>query len=102
MSAAHTPGPWVVIPRGESSGRDVGTVEPKPELMMGVNYWTVASVNGLRAEWEGNLRLISAAPELLNALQYIVGCSAPMTPQQEQCWPVLRAAIAKATGAQHE
>jgi hypothetical protein len=35
--------------------------------------------------------------ELLAALRYIVGCSAPMTEQQKQCWDVMRSAIAKAT-----
>lgn len=27
--------------------------------------------------------------DAIEALGYITGCSAPMTPQQEQCWPVM-------------
>ena len=53
--------------------------------------WTRA---GLEAY--GN-RMKSQRDELLAALRYIVGCSAPMTDQQEQCWDVMRSAIAKAT-----
>lgn len=49
-------------------------------------------------EMQSNARLIAAAPDLLNALKFLVECSAPMTGQQEQCWIAIRRAIAKATG----
>jgi hypothetical protein len=67
-----TPGPWVVIPRSESSGKSVGTVEPKPETMERTNYWTVADVNILRPEWGANLHLIAAAPLMYEALHRIM------------------------------
>lgn len=43
-------------------------------------------------------RLTDQRDALLEGLKYIVGCSAPMTPQQKECWPVLRAAIASVEG----
>ena len=46
------------------------------------------------------LQLRDAAPALLAALQFLVGASAPMTPQQEECWISIRAAINQATGDQ--
>ena len=68
----HTPAPWYRIPRGDEWSRwgrgDIGTKEPKPETMDGDNWWTVASVNGLRDEADANANLIAAAPELLEAL----------------------------------
>lgn len=45
-------------------------------------------------------RSLSPAPlppictQMGNALRFLVTCSAPMTPQQEECWPALRAALA--------
>lgn len=41
-----------------------------------------------------SLRAVNA--ELLEAMKYIVDCSAPMTQQQEECWKSMRAAIASA------
>jgi hypothetical protein len=101
VNAKHTPGPWVVIPRGESSGKSVATIEPKPESMETTNYWTVADVNGLRAEWEANLRLIAAAPELLEALQGVVAFwdSITMEDSVNDLHIKARAAIVKATGS---
>ena len=40
-------------------------------------------------------RLQSVNAELLNALKYIVGTTVPMSGQQDQCWDVMKAAIAK-------
>ena len=66
----HTAGPWVIIPGGDewSQGR-IATIEPKPETMIETNYWTVAEVNNRRDEREANALLISAAPDLLEALE---------------------------------
>ena len=41
-----------------------------------------------------SLRAVNA--ELLEALNYTVGCSSPMTPQQYECWRAMHAAIASA------
>lgn len=68
----HTPGPWVIIPGGDEWSRgQIATIEPKPEEMVETNYWTVAEVNYRREEHKANARLISAAPDLLEALETI-------------------------------
>ena len=59
--------------------------------------WTSTDCMDAAAELR---RLHEVNQELLEALQYIVGCSAPMTGQQEECWKAMRAALAKATGGQ--
>lgn len=45
-----------------------------------------------------NARLIAAAPDMLAALNFLNDCCAPMTGQQEECWKLVRSAIAKANG----
>lgn len=92
---AHTPGPWLIIPGGDewSQGR-IATIEPKPETMISENYWTVAEVNNRRDEREANARLISAAPDLLEALEAVVSVADRATTE----FDLARAAIAKARG----
>lgn len=69
-SKKFTPGPWVIIPGGDewSQGR-IATIEPAPEEMTEINYWTVAEVNNRRHESAANALLIAAAPDLLEALE---------------------------------
>lgn len=104
----HTAGPWVIIPGGDewSQGR-IATIEPKPEAMIEPNYWTVAEVNNRREEREANARLISAAPDLLEALEAILPFI-PVTTASEggaakysenvRAADMVRAAIAKSRG----
>ena len=94
MSAAHTPGPWVVndlyaeteIRGPQNSGAMIAVVSP----------WGIAAdePNPQRA----NARLIAAAPELLEALivaqQWICG-NVPR--QKAYSLAAINAAIAKAT-----
>lgn len=94
MSAQHTPGPWQAY-RIEKKGPGLPYTPVAAKTLLAKVY---SEAFGDYEQSEANARLIAAAPDLLNALQYIVGCSAPMTRQQEECWPVMRAAIAKATG----
>ncbi|MCO2196616.1 hypothetical protein FA389_08020 [Pseudomonas aeruginosa] len=86
----HTPGPWCQDKWGSlmtEGGQDV--------LLRGITTISAGSDERI-AEAEANTRLISAAPELLEALQVCIQqitalCSADDVPDQA------RAAIAKAT-----
>lgn len=86
----HTPGPWCKDKWGSlmtEGGQDV--------LLRGITTISAGSDERI-AEAEANTRLISAAPELLEALQVCIQqitalCSADDVPDQA------RAAIAKAT-----
>lgn len=89
---AHTHGLWL-IRKGDEWTHDVVTyqganIEGEPM------YWTVASANSRRDEVDANLRLIAAAPDLLEALQNIIegGCTS-------SALRTASAAIAKATQA---
>lgn len=82
----HTPGPWF------------RNISPKYPIFAGPrgNHTHVASVLSKPEYAEGDLRLIAAAPELLEALKSIVADSYEIT---EAHIIAARAAIAKATGA---
>lgn len=62
----HTPGPWEM--HGEFSGRDIVQIETK-------HGYSVADVrNYNRSEQnKANAKLIAAAPDLLEALQNLIG-----------------------------
>lgn len=47
---------------------------------------------------ESNARIITAAPELVEAIEYLILATKPMSEQQKECWKSLEAAIAKARG----
>ena len=92
MSAAHTPGPWF------TSSRSDGGIGPKSNNE-DQSFNIVIPVAYIEAfDWPGsfahNARLIAAAPELLEALQYAV----KQVPELATV-PGIAAAIAKATGA---
>lgn len=70
MSAAHTPGPWL-IRQGDEWTHDVVTLEGE-NIDGEPLYWNVASASGRRDEVKANLRLIAAAPDLLEALQAVL------------------------------
>ena len=95
MSAAHTPGPWIVVEGSESAHCcfEFSICENKPERS-----------NSIAEVLAGNLadaRLIAAAPELLEALiqmeAYVAQFSHDETGHKKIA--ASRAAIAKATGA---
>ena len=87
MTHTHTPGPWIAecnCIRSEQGNQ---------------RFDLVAIVPLNHDEWGANARLISAAPELLEALQMLM----PQEPQEADSydramWEAARAAIAKATG----
>lgn len=47
---------------------------------------------------QGTAQLLAAAPELFEAVRFLIEASAPMTEQQKECWGPLRAAYNKVLG----
>jgi hypothetical protein len=86
QQAQHTPGPWHLTP---GSARRDGKASITDQ-----NWERVALVEDAT---ETDARLIAAAPELLEALQYIVGWN-PDDWSAETARDRARAAIAKAEG----
>ena len=93
MSAKHTPGPW------EHTGQ--GDIVGKEDNGYGLGYVDVCSVylRTVRGRTNANARLISAAPELLDALTEIVAAAdGDGWKQLDATFAAARVAIAKATG----
>jgi|JI10StandDraft_1071094.scaffolds.fasta_scaffold488824_3 hypothetical protein len=95
-TGTHTPGPWVVCP-----GTQFEDMEPRVLANGGRHAVASVKLTG-NIQKEANARLIAAAPELLEACQQAL-MQAEMdetTHGRKFGWGnVLRAAIAKATGA---
>lgn len=73
----HTPGPWEAVldddPRGQPVAYYRGIVafvERSPDRTIAVVAESVECVN--KSEWDGNARLIAAAPTMLGALRKIL------------------------------
>ena len=63
MSAQHTTGPWIyAIPGDSFVASDSGLICRRPAVSGG---------GSAPSNWEANARLIAAAPDLLDALQYL-------------------------------
>ncbi|MFT4076454.1 MAG: hypothetical protein QM647_13090 [Asticcacaulis sp.] len=96
MEVKHTPGPLSFtgfIQDGSTSGH---------VYLTDANERKIASLWGAGTEKVANAHLFSAAPELLDACQVAIGhLTGGMDGDWRDCDPVavLRAAIAKATGA---
>ncbi len=91
----HTPGPWEA--RESPRSNDVWYVEGPSEPN---GKWLIAEANGRNQTNEANSRLISAAPDLLEALKLIVNLhGGTITVAQMQ---LAFDAIAKAEGRTHE
>ena len=108
MSAQHTPGPWEVqnSDQWRAESRDTGFatfchVGPPKGLAVAL---AVSDEDGEGHEVEANARLIAAAPDLLDAIEALLGwvkawdCDFVMDDE----WPAddekIKAAIAKARG----
>jgi hypothetical protein len=78
MKQTHTPGPW----RYDTTGRfnnpshddKSGSIIAEPESS---DDWIVAEICGDCPSTEANARLISAAPDLLEALQTLIATELP-------------------------
>jgi hypothetical protein len=93
MQTKHTPGPWHIGVRTFHAGRDV--YGPKGEPVAVADDAITAT-----PEAEANARLIAAAPDLLAALQAIMGDPDAVDHILHLDAVAADAAIAKATGGQ--
>jgi hypothetical protein len=110
MSAAtFTPGPWDYHSEMKSDGTNSVTVFcPANQKHPFIDYGTLAFLPANTRAWdwqkmeeqEANARLIAAAPDLLAALELLIGVySVSHSPDTRQdCWDEAREAIAQARG----
>lgn len=110
MSARHTPGPWVVEPDMFTEYQTEVCMEARlafagTRIANCEHNWNDADAGEHRISWaeaESNARLIAAAPELLAALEEILGrfnIQNGLSVRDEQAIKHAAAVIAKATGA---
>ena len=86
--AESTPGPWIIM-----EGTDWVIVSPE------VSVAAVYTPRGVREVRQANARLISAAPDLLEALEAINdGVEGDNISMPEWLWNDVHAALAKAKG----
>lgn len=97
----HTPGPWTV----EHDGPSLAFVTAKAETITGAKWGIVCSVTSDFEHGEANARLIAAAPELLEALEWardhlnnLEHSEGGLNPGEEHVREKVLAAIAKAKG----
>lgn len=102
MSTKHTPGPWQIATGNRNREFNRWSVRSEKHPLGRGGVFPVANVNYTNHPMgQANARLITAAPELLEALQAIhdsaPACwwSLPIEQQQR-----IKAAIAKATGSE--
>ena len=103
MTHTHTPGPWELDHCRNEDGSKFITINGQGPHGAWLADIQAGDVNGKPADVTekhlANARLISAAPELLEALEMLM----PQEPQEadsydRSMWENARAAIAKATG----
>ncbi|CUJ58749.1 Uncharacterised protein [Achromobacter xylosoxidans] len=105
MTTKHTPGPWYLRTNRhpETDGRPWGWLDLHPP-----GSTEKAQPSGVRVTWtkgdrsEANARLIAAAPELLEALEWALRAMEARNPlwAEGERFVAARAAIAKAKGEQ--
>lgn len=86
MNTLPRPGPWAYI-------KPDGIIVRHPQVYSDTGPVCNATWTGGVGETESNARLISAAPDLLDALNAMLS-----SPNDPRLWANGRAAIAKATG----
>ena len=89
MNVQHTPGPWN---DGMDANGNILIFQRRADP-----YLTIEDVND---EWQANLRLVDAAPDLLESLRGLCAAMAcyESTPEETLALEYARAAIAKAAG----
>jgi len=88
--SGHTPGPWTI--QGAFIGTDDAHIAQVKGEGRGVTFQRA----------EANSALIAAAPDLLAALSELLAESEEFHNPNTEGWNMARAAIAKATGVNHE
>lgn len=68
----HTPGPWEVYQPSKSQEVALIRVAPKSSFPGNIVVASVAA-NPPESHWEGNAKLIAAAPDMLEALEFLIG-----------------------------
>ena len=92
--SGHTPGPWEVRSYDKGSQRDMHGI-----FKLGNQLPIVESVWGRNIhESDANAKLIAAAPQLLEALQNLLGFGTGGSMESEQAKDDARRAIVAATG----
>ncbi len=96
MTTQHTPGPWSVTDGHYPSFKEIRG----PSFKISVVMWATDLTDDDYRKRDADLRLIAAAPDLLEALKDIVGFWDSIVPTDavNQMHINARAAIAKATG----
>jgi len=89
--STHTPGPWF-----EHSHRQIG---PREGIVCEV--WSAHGDADAIGQADANAHLIASAPDLLEALNSSIKFIEAMTPYGVNALKKARAAVAKATGADH-
>ena len=103
MTSKHTPGPWSYIGDDETGGikfAEVAAGEIGTRAHRSVAWCIGVDERRLDAATKANARLIAAAPDLLEALKAVL--NHPLTHLDGTTEPLVRAAIAKATGATND
>lgn len=94
-AAKHTPGPWFTFANGNCVGGPVGLLgNPSGADTAGIAHCGMGLRTGTEAR--ANARLIAAAPDLLDALQFVMTATGE---QLSTAFEQAQDAIAKATGA---
>lgn len=95
QTTQHTPGPWEIVPTVSSDRLNIFSANPDNAYHVGT------FISGSRRElpeFRANVRLIAAAPELLEALEFIAADIEQGIRGKGAWLKLARAAIAKAKG----
>lgn len=95
MTAKHTPGPWIINPYAERS-----VIAPRFATGPKAIAMLQGRIKGRDEIREANGRLISAAPDLLEALRAMVSAqhAGPISDGMLAAWKQGKSAIEKAMG----
>ena len=95
MSTQHTPGPWSVTDGHYPSFKEISG----PSFKISVVMWATDLTEDDYQKRDADLRLIAAAPDLLEALQRMLDAPSHGTHEaMRRANEAARAAIVKATG----